>query len=892
MMKETFPAPRQLVHLVPRDELVIKLEEGRRRSLTLVQAPAGFGKTTLLSQWQDFLQPKGVTVAWLTLAELPWRAALFIRALAQALGAAGLTIHRADPLVLQNVADHEQTELEAVIRAIEDWGLPLVIILDEYEHCDTPDVNQAVTQIIKRLPVFAHLAITSRQRPSLPIARLYASGQVTLLGPDELRLSPAAAADLLTPYLPADLADRVYQLTEGWAVLLQLVRLWLDAGGASGAVLEALTDQQQESAHFLAEQVLNALRAEERDFLVETSILDRFTPALGDFVRQQDGSARYLEEMSRLYPLVRPLSGDAMTVRVHPLLRSQAQHLLQMRGAAAVAQLHRRAANWYAQAGNTYLAMQHAMAAGDAELAADFFERAGALRLADSEGLPLLERMLSLLPETMRVGRPRVCLAEISALIAFGRIAEARQLYEDLRRRSQDFTCIAAVPDTADFRADLLLTRTFFLVFCDEIATADYLQDLQQLSLKDPDEDLRIRSFTAAYLAVTHLQRGELARAREAVSAARSITNDPTRPYQSTFPIIYEGSQAQISGDPGAAAAKLDEALTLAEERLGSKGNLATLTALMSKADVLVDMGRLAEANEIFYRAKSDFTGVSAWFDVYAAELRVSYALACLTGGAQQAATALDRFELEHAPFPSARLGNILTAYRADIAVRSGDRARLHVEPLRQAWQLLRAAPTATWRELEAVGLALARSMTMLRQFDHALDTLDALEMMAAQHGWRKILTECYLARAMTYLTMDERPRAVGAMQESLVLAHGKGLRGPFLMAVDSAAHLLSVAADELSKDDPVRQFAMELLNARKTLAVPLKLPFLTPREHLVLAELSHGHANKVIARNLAMSENTVKSHLKSIFRKTDVRSRGEAIALARRYFISAAPEI
>jgi LuxR family maltose regulon positive regulatory protein len=121
-----------------------------------------------------------------------------------ALEAAGLPVDSTGPMLLTKKEESVHIELTGLIRAMEDWGRPLVIILDEYEHCDTPEINQVVTQLMKQLPVFTHLAVTSRHRPSLPVARLYASGQVTLVGPDDLRLPLGHAHSLLDCSLPPD----------------------------------------------------------------------------------------------------------------------------------------------------------------------------------------------------------------------------------------------------------------------------------------------------------------------------------------------------------------------------------------------------------------------------------------------------------------------------------------------------------------------------------------------------------------------------------------------------------------------------------------------------------------------------------------------------------------
>src|SRR5690606_7281714 len=157
--------------------------------------------------------------------------------------------------------------------------------------------------------------------------------------------------------------------------------------------------------------------------------------------------------------------------------------------------------------------------------------------------------------------------------------------------------------------------------------------------------------------------------------------------------------------------------------------------------------------------------------------------LAFLAGGVETAAEALDRFEAARKPFCSDRLPNIIRAYRTNLAIHGGKRANIHVEPLGDVWKSLRDIPNvATWRELEAVGLAYARALIALRQSDRALEILDALELMAAQHGWRRILLECYLVRGLAFMAEENWDKAISAAKESLILAHDKGLRSPFMM--------------------------------------------------------------------------------------------------------------
>jgi LuxR family maltose regulon positive regulatory protein len=871
------------IRLIARSALVSRLDAGRSRRLTLVQAPVGFGKTTLLAEWRSQLEQDGVRVAWITLHEDAWTPELFLHAVAAALRTAGVSVKLGSPLLVRRKTDAWRPALDSLLEALDQAAAPLMIVLDEYEHLETPAVDPVAAQLLGRLPQHAHLVIASRKRPTLPIARLHADGQVTFIGAEDLRLSPSETADLLQRELGAEGSERVHRLTEGWVALVQLARLWLQGGGQPEAVLEALRDPRQEMARFLAEQVLMVLPQDERDLLVETSFLDRFDVALADHVRDRDDSAQLLDRLSRLHPLVSFDAAGGNATRVHPLLRAEARYLLTLRGGSAVSALQRRAADWLGSHGDIYGAMSHAIASGDPELAADLYERAGGIRVIDSAGPPLLERIVTLLPKQLCAARPRLRLAEIALLTLAGRRDEARAAFDDLARRTHNFTLDSRPGAANELRTDSLVVQMFIHVFGDDTMSSALLREFESLDLGNPREDLRLRSFIASFLAVSHLQRGELPAALRAVELAKSIIEDPARAYQGAFPEIYEGVIDQIAGRLDASVAKLDSVIAMTEGTLGAKGNLALLTALSVKAEVLLDLGQLEQANAILHRAQTEFSP-TGWFDVYAPQLRIRYTLAFLSGGLPAALVAVDR-TAELVPLRSDRLDNLVAAHRADAQARAGNVTAHDLENLNDRWERVRSVPsTATWRELDAVGLAFARAAITLKQVERAQAVIDALELLAAQHEWRRTLVGCHVATALAQLARGDQPRATQAMIAALAVGVAHGIRSPFLLEGDPGSHLIALATENLPGQDSARSFGAELLQARSRINVPGRLPFLTPREHLVLAQLRHGHPNKVIARKLGVSENTVKTHLKSIFRKADVVSREQAIELARRH--------
>jgi LuxR family maltose regulon positive regulatory protein len=328
-----------------------------------------------------------------------------------------------------------------------------------------------------------------------------------------------------------------------------------------------------------------------------------------------------------------------------------------------------------------------------------------------------------------------------------------------------------------------------------------------------------------------------------------------------------------------------DEAAGMAAVSLGPTGYQPLLSAQTLKAEILFDMGAFQDANLLVRSAIELLEGQVTCFDVYAPLLRVTFGLTMLGSGTAQALTALRTLAKKARPATSERLHNLLLAHESS-ALAILNPAECDVAAIGKVWGALReASQEATWREIDAVGLAYARTLVATGQHAAAESILDQLHAIAAGRAWRRPLVDIHILRAWVHLERCESREAVRALNEAIELAQPCGVRSPFLSAAEVVAHVSSIALSWGAPSDSIK-FAKEIIRMRKEISGPYKLPFLTPAEHTVLLELVRGAANKVIARRLNVTENTVKTHLKSIFKKASLESREEAIGFARKYLM------
>jgi LuxR family transcriptional regulator, maltose regulon positive regulatory protein len=420
--------PRVRAGIVSRDELVQVLVRGRAGKLTLLNAPAGFGKTTLLAQWCASASEEG-SFAWLSLDAADNDPVRFWTCAIDALdGLAPGTGARAREALGTGSAALRDVAVPLLLNDLAELGRPLVLVLDDYHVIGDPRVHGSLELLLDHLPEDVHLAIATRSDPPLPLARLRARGELTELRAADLRLSGGEAAGLLRAALgvrldPADIA-RLVSRTEGWAAGLYLAALSLRGRADAAALIGSFAGDDRHLVDYLSTEVLAGQPPEIHSFLLRTAVLQRLCGPLCDAVTGGTDSAAVLERIERDNLFLVPLDTTRQWYRYHHLFGELLRHELERLHPDSVVELHRRAHDWYRAAGAIPDAIGHAAAAGDfddaAELIAahwnDWFNR-GHLETVDG--------WLSALPGEMVSGDPRLSLARAWLALDRGRVEEA-----------------------------------------------------------------------------------------------------------------------------------------------------------------------------------------------------------------------------------------------------------------------------------------------------------------------------------------------------------------------------------------------------------------------------------------------------------------------------------
>jgi LuxR family maltose regulon positive regulatory protein len=365
--------PRVRAEHVPRTNLLAALDAAGACRLTLVAAPPGFGKTTLLAQWAA---QTGAAVGWLSLDADDNDPARFVAHLVAALGQARPGIgERALAALRGPGGDLGEVVLPLLLNDLARLDTDTVLVLDDYHLVSSATVHEALAQLIARVPDSLRLVVATREDPPFPLGRLRAAGQLAEVRADQLRFSEAETSAFLVGALGLDLSasdvDQLQARTEGWPAALYLAALSLRGRTDKAALVERFAGDDRYIVDYLTTEVLARQPAELRTFLLRTSVLDRFCGRLCDAVAERSGSAALLEDLEHANLLLVPLDTRREWYRYHHLFGDLLRHELQATDPGRVPELHRRASTWCRDAGLVVEAADHAIAAGDVEAAAE-----------------------------------------------------------------------------------------------------------------------------------------------------------------------------------------------------------------------------------------------------------------------------------------------------------------------------------------------------------------------------------------------------------------------------------------------------------------------------------------------------------------------------------------
>ncbi|MFV3073560.1 LuxR C-terminal-related transcriptional regulator [Niveispirillum fermenti] len=881
--------PRQMVALVERPELAPVADGLAARALTLVRTPAGYGKTTLLTQWWAGLDEGAVHRAWVTLEPEDRAPLAFLSAIVASLRRAGLELGEVVQSAERTLRDLPANfVLRLLLRDVETAARPIVLMLDDYHLVESSDNDALMGFILRNRPEHLHLVVAMRTRPGFPVSALRLAGALVEVTEAALRFTPAQIqqyfADRLGPDDIAHLIDR----TEGWPVALQLVRLWLDQQGDVAQWVRSFTGSRDEMAAYIAEQVVAGLPDNLRDFLAATSILERVNGELADAVCGTQEGWALLDELARRNSLIFPLDREGHWFRYHQLLREFLGGWLRRYRGRDLPALHGNASRWYEARGQLVDAVRHAALAEDMDRVIDLIGGNDCMLVLLSRGAHVVDLILSHVPPHVAAREPRIQVAQALRAAKRGQLAEAHQLLDAIRAHHR-----AADPASPDpVEADLLVMEGLLAAYQDNRLPQARLEALEQVGARLNSSDY-YQGFVNNILCIIHYRQGEVAFAGATAATADRLFVRANSSYGRIFIAIHQGFFLIERLRLDAAAEALDRAQSMANTDIPDDRRLHAVLQVF-RATLFFEHGEREPAEELILDGLSGVEEGEGWVEVFATGYRTAAGLAFARAGLDAALAILDRGEATARARALPRLSALLLGLRIDLLRRAGqvEAARLLAD--RSGFSVTGAHCTRPEliQRLEAVeaGLTLAALALAEGHPDQVLALLSPLEAPARAGGFDRGVARILLLRALALAANGRLEQAVPDLRQLLAVTREEGARQIFMEQGAPVIGLLrqlvvQVGAAGLARAnlDWIADLLVVLGDHDGAADRSLPAMLLTPREREILQSLAEGGSNKIIARRLDMTDNAVKFHLKNIFRKLGANDRKLALAIAER---------
>ncbi len=863
----TPPSPR---HLIERERLYDALDEGARQSVVLLSAPAGAGKTVLLSAWIAARELPGPP-CWLSLDGEDNDVNRLLENLLGALRSSGAIEPGGalDALIAPAGTDTERF-LALLVNGLAELRSPVVLVLDEIHELTSPRATAALDFLVRHAPAQLRIVLAGRADPPLPTERLRAGGRLSELRIAELAFDREETAELcgrLELALSDAEIDSLWARTEGWPAAVRLAALSLRGHPEAGRFLAEFAGTDRAVADYLISEVLVRLPQDNREFMLRTCLVDAVSPELADALTGREGGTLPLAELERLGAPVQPTAVDGRWYRYHPLFGELLRAHLRHDHPEQIPSLHRRAAGWYAAQGQAMPAIRHALAGEDWQQAGGLIAEHW-LDLFLHGGSAAMRGPMAQLPPEVVASDPRLAAAVAGSRLQDGDLHDAERHLAIAREAGEHTNQTEAIIAAVALRHARL-----------RVHPADAERFARELSVAAHDCTRHcctaLRSFALCELGATLLwSGGDVDAAVAPLHEAHALATEHQHEQIALDCLAQLATVNMLRGELTQAQERSARAVELAEQRGWCEGAAAACAHLVA-ATCAYQRGEFERAEGLLVRA-----AVAA--DTAETPVRLAVGLLqaltlAATGQRSAVRGALKlsaiRSELaDGAPAPSfVRLA--LEDAEPRVLMAAGEVARARATLARA----LDGAP-------DSVALLVRRASFELRDGDPELAraSLARARAKGTPHPHPAVLLEQWLLQALADQAAGDHQAASAALDRALALAEREPFRDAFLRNGPAVRELLELQAQDGTAHPALLEVLLDGVGQGPASATALPEP-LTEREQRILRYLPTMLTNAEIGAEVFVSLNTVKTHLRSIYRKLGANGRADAVEKARR---------
>lgn len=902
LLKSKLRPPIEPNSLTERPRLLGRLDEAERCGLSILVAPAGYGKTSLLAQWHQALKARGRNPGWLTVDSFEGDAIGLLTYVAAALTTAGVKLNPKIERLAQNNAFATVDYLtEVIIEGLENAAAPVFLCMDDIHLLDA-DAFAALGRVIRRAPPNTRVIVASRTLPDLQLARARVSGQLVELHAEDLRFSDNELRSYIAGAGEVGLADgeldALAERTEGWIAGIKLAVLALRRGAAAGDILASLTGSSRSISDFFAEEVIASQSDEVRDFLLATCVLDRFCPELCDAVTGRDNARSLLTEIEANGLFLLQLDNERSWYRYHHLFSDFLRRRLNEQDPGAERRLRLAASDWFWEADLVAEAIGQALRAGAPERAAELLE----LRCQDmtyTGKFRLVPKFAAQIPRKVLERFPLILLILAWQKTRALRFEEASTLLNAARRRLGEIEAEGnRPPEEMRHLHYLLLHRETVLDAAHDNDPAGVEKQCLHLLEQFPEErHPYLNGAIYGHLLWAKREQYKLDDLEEICARAQGIVNRSIYTFASVGVQANLGPSLFFAGKTDAARKALEQGREEGVRFSGQRSSAAALPTL-PLVEIVYESNDLEQTAELLDEAlpfARELGLVDHLMPAFLTRARLKEAQGDTAGAFEVLDEAmgialerdLERFRLA---LVAERVKLLIQEGNPDEAVRAAELAGIAArrdEPLPQGG-------VTTADELRAV--VFTRIALTENRIAEGLHLAKHWRSFCTGHGAIRSLVRWHLLCAQLNFVGGEQRAAQRALREALSHGAYSNLVRSFLDE-GRIIHTLLSTVEEQCPEAPhaADTFARSLLDAfenkrsRPLVDSPATAAEglygkLSAREREILSMVGHGLRNREIADKLGMTEGSVKWYMQQVYDKVGTRRRLQAVERARQF--------
>lgn len=873
--------------MVRRKKLIARMNEGINRKLILISAPAGFGKTTLLSEW---ISQREEPAAWISIDSSDNDPVYFVQYMIAALKT---VVPGFGDDVLEFLKASNEIKTEAImlllIKGIEKLESGLILALDDYHLINTDKINPLVELLLDRMPRQVCLAIATRADPGFPLSRLRVTDQLAEFRISDLYFTKAETSQFLNNMMQLDLTqtqvDQLASRTEGWIAGLQLAALSIKGRDDVPTFIDSFAGNDRLVADYLAEEVLRRQPDDVQQFLIQTSILSRLCEPLCEHITCQGNSQSILESLERGNLFLIPLDSKRQWYRYHHLFADLLRQKLLLNSREFIGRLHRKASEWYENNRLIEDAIEHAFEAKDYERAAELIGTFLEASWIGGEQVTLIS-WLKILPEKYIYSNNNLCICHARVLFESGHREQAEECLNRLESSLQ--VKPSELLKDIDSNKDPLFTatqgriaalRTYWATLKGDLDSIEQYSQQALDQLSQDDAAWRMMVFLGA--SVSHEVKGNMKEAIKAHFGAVAAAKQAGSVYFYMITRVWLAIELNILG-------RMPEAIEVCRQLL-KEVDEKKLTLNIAKGHVFGTWAEIIyehnELDQAYDYARKAIAYLEEGHDIH----HIGWRYTCLgrilcslqdISGAKAIVPRMEEILSTQAVPPW--VSSHIEAVRARIWFMENNTGKI------DSWieQNLQEPDGGMNRFVEAKYVQLARILASLHRYDEAQRIISPLLPKQEKDGRKLHQVETLMIQARIFQMTDRGEQATNALLEAFAIAASGGYIRVFTDEWQFVSQLMDQFS--VSQREEHRNFILKLTAAsekgRQFSQPSCLVEPLSDREMEVLQLISAGFSNKKTAESLYISVNTLKTHLQNIYGKLGVHNRTEAVYKAKEF--------